>query len=377
MSTKYLKVMFDDISSANNDLKYKINEVNIDNNFNPKASSPKDMGGFNFSTEDKIFRWLVRGDTLYDVIIPEDAVVINVPSETAPNGVFRTNKINLTNKRKITDEVAMYFYKKSKLPEKSYYKALAGIMVRGYKNTCLQLIRDKVNKDNIDLVLKEINDFVEPNMSKEDVNNHEVFYEVMDILKEIKSDLLICLNVDKSPYTKILSNDKFINLTGESGSGKSYYVRKYFNSSDYIVIDTDEVFSRYDKASGINKELGRWFRIKYDKLPDICEDFALIYKDILNYFNDSDKTIVIDSAQFRNLRTKEELSLLKGKIIIIRTCLDNCYYRCIERWKNKKNNNYSKEELENFKNKKLGIYRWYKSLNNFITNIDNYKISVK
>ena len=50
MSTKYLKVMFDDISSANNDLKYKINEVNIDNNFNPKASSPKDMGGFNFST---------------------------------------------------------------------------------------------------------------------------------------------------------------------------------------------------------------------------------------------------------------------------------------------------------------------------------------
>ncbi len=30
------------------------------------------MGGFNFSTEDKILRWLVRGDTLYDVIIPED-----------------------------------------------------------------------------------------------------------------------------------------------------------------------------------------------------------------------------------------------------------------------------------------------------------------
>ena len=186
MSTKYLKVMFDDISSANNDLKYKINEVNIDNNFNPKASSPKDMGGFNFSTEDKIFRWLVRGDTLYDVIIPEDAVVINVPSETAPNGVFRTNKINLTNKRKITDEVAMYFYKKSKLPEKSYYKALAGIMVRGYKNTCLQLIRDKVNKDNIDLVLKEINDFVGPNMSKEKDNSHKVFYEVMDVLNKIK-----------------------------------------------------------------------------------------------------------------------------------------------------------------------------------------------
>lgn len=68
MSIKYLKVMFDDISGANNDLKYKINEVNIASNFNPNASSPKDMVGFNFSTEDKIFRWLVRGDALYDVI---------------------------------------------------------------------------------------------------------------------------------------------------------------------------------------------------------------------------------------------------------------------------------------------------------------------
>ena len=186
MSTKYLKVMFDDISGADSNLKYKINEVNIDNNFNPNANNPKDMGGFNFSTEDKIFRWLVRGDTLYDVIIKEDAIVINVPSESSPNDVFRTNKIILTNKRKMTDEIALYLYKKSKLPEKSYYKALAGIMVRGYKNTCLQLIRDRVNKSNIDLVLKEINDFVGTDMIKEKDNSHKVFYEVIDILNEIK-----------------------------------------------------------------------------------------------------------------------------------------------------------------------------------------------
>ena len=186
MSAKYLKVMFDDVSGANDNLKYKLDEVNIAKNFNPNANNPKEMGGFNFSTEDKIFRWLVRGDTLYDVIISEDAEIINVSSNSAPNGVFRTNKIILTNKRKMTDEMAMYFYKKSNLPEKSYYKALAGIMVRGYKNTCLQLIRDKVNKDNIDLVLKEINDFVGPNMSKEKDNSHKVFYEVMDVLNKIK-----------------------------------------------------------------------------------------------------------------------------------------------------------------------------------------------
>ena len=185
MSIKYLKVIFDDVSGANDNLKYKIDEVNIAKNFNHNANNPKEMGGFNFSTEDKIFRWLVRGDTLYDVIIPENAEIINVPSKSAPNGVFRTNKIILTNKREMTDEMAVYFYKKSNLKEKSYYKALAGIMVRGYKNTCLQLIRDKVNKVNIDFVLKEINDFVGPNMNKENETRPKVYYEVMDVLNKI------------------------------------------------------------------------------------------------------------------------------------------------------------------------------------------------
>ena len=69
------------------------------------------MGGFNFSTEDKILRWLVRGDTIYDIIIPDDAEVIDVESISAPHGVFRTNKIIVTNPRILTDELAMYYYK--------------------------------------------------------------------------------------------------------------------------------------------------------------------------------------------------------------------------------------------------------------------------
>ena len=60
------------------------------------------------------------------------------------------------------------------------------MILRGYKNTCLQLIRDRVNKSNIDLVLKEINDFVGTGISKEKDNTHKVFYEVMDILNKIK-----------------------------------------------------------------------------------------------------------------------------------------------------------------------------------------------
>ncbi len=184
---KYLKVMFGKSSSANNNLAYKIDEINISNNWNPIAENPKDMGGFNFSTEDKILRWLIRGDTLYDVEIPEDAEVIDCPSKSAPHGVFRSNKIVLHNPRKITDEIALDLYKKSKLPEVSYYKSLAGCAIRGYKDTCLEIIKDKVNKNNIDIVLAEIDDFVSP-FKNDGINKKElqVYEEIMEILKKIK-----------------------------------------------------------------------------------------------------------------------------------------------------------------------------------------------
>lgn len=184
---KYLKVMFD---NKGVNFEYKINELNIADTWNPTASDPKDFGGFNFSTEDKILRWLVRGDTIYDVEIPEDAEIIDCPSESAPHGVFRSNKIILTNPRPMTDELAMNFYLKSDLPEKSYYKSLAGVAIRGYRNTSLKIIEDKVNKDNIDLVLSEIEDFVKPYQSSGTAENgNEVYNEVMNILNNIKKEV--------------------------------------------------------------------------------------------------------------------------------------------------------------------------------------------
>ena len=142
---KYLKVMFGSTSGANNSFIYKINEVNVANNWNPKSTDPKEMGGFNFSVEDKILRWLVRGDTIYDVSVPNDAEIIDCPSESAPHGVFRTNKIILSNPRKVTDEIACDLYLKSNLPEKSYFKSMAGCAVRGYINTAIQIFNDKIS----------------------------------------------------------------------------------------------------------------------------------------------------------------------------------------------------------------------------------------
>lgn len=184
---KYLKVMF---GNKGVNFEYKIDEVNIADTWNPNTYDPKEMGGFNFSIENKILRWLVRGDTIYDVEIPDDAEVIDCPSESAPHGVFRSNKIILTNPRPMTDELAMNFYLKSDLPEKSYYKSLAGVAIRGYRNTALKIIEDKVNKNNIDLVLSEIEDFVKPYQSSGTAENgNEVYNEVMNILNNIKKEV--------------------------------------------------------------------------------------------------------------------------------------------------------------------------------------------
>ena len=85
----------------------------------------------------------------------------------------------------MTDELAMNLYLKSGLPEKSYYKSLAGCMVRGYRNICLQIIKDKVNKGNIDLVLSEINDFTKP--YKQENNTNNLFNEIMNLLNNVKN----------------------------------------------------------------------------------------------------------------------------------------------------------------------------------------------
>ena len=218
--------------------------------------------------------------------------------------------------------------------------------------------------DNIDLALEEFNSSIKP--------WHEVDYDcynkVKEVLEEIKSPIDINLFIDKEPYIKKITKDKIINLTGQTGSGKSTYANEHYNDDEYLIIDTDDIFSeeRYSKTIGINKELGEYFRNKYEKLPNCGDDFDLIYTEILEYCKSYDKTIVIDCAQFHCIK---DINLLKGTLIVIRTSINTCYERTIERFKlNKKN--YTEEELNKYKERKKAIYKWYKYSNDFLEKID-------
>lgn len=101
------------------------------------------------------------------MIIPKDAEVISIKECATPGGVFRSNKIIVTNKRKVTDDMDFEYYKKTKIPESAFPKALCAVSLMNYKNTALSILKDKVNKDNIDFYIEEWNDF----MNKKDRNN--------------------------------------------------------------------------------------------------------------------------------------------------------------------------------------------------------------
>ena len=359
---KFMKVL-DGMSSHASGFSYEIDEVNVAENWNPKEKDAKAMGGFNFSTEDKILRWVLRGDTLYDVDVPIDAEVMEIESENAPHGVFRTNKIIVTNPRKLTNEIVMDLYLKSDLPLNSYYQCLSFLSLKGYVDVCRQIIIDKVSDRNIDEAYKVFSTFLE--LKEEDKT--EGYLEVEEMLQEIKNQELINVCVSREPLIKQLTDANIINVTGQSGAGKSYYVKERYNNDKYLVVDTDEIFSdnRFPNAEGINRELGEMFREKYVRLPDLCNDFDLIYNEILDYCKNIPKTLVIDCAQFHAVK---DINILEGKMVIIRTDLNTCYNRCIDRYI-KNNKDYTDEEIHAYRERKKKIFKWYKGSNEFIKRI--------
>ena len=226
-------------------------------------------------------------------------------------------------------------------------------------NNSIKFLSHNITQNNINTIYNEY--------KKLNINNN-TYKEILEYLEETNSDILINLFIDKKPYIKELSQDKIINITGQSGSGKTTYSNNYKNNNDYLVIDTDNIFSneRYNLTTGINKELGTYFRNKYNTLPNCGDDFDLIYQEIINYCSKYNKTIVIDCAQFHCVK---DINILKGTIVIVRTSINNCYKRCIKRYK-MLYPKYTKNELNTYKEKKKSIYKWYKYSNEFIKKID-------
>lgn len=349
---RYCMVLYKDKSTLDPSFHFKIGEVNV----------VKDGSYFYFSTENRIFSQINEGDTFYSVSVPDDALISTVPSKLCPKGILKTNQIILSNPVVIDDKLATHLYKISKLPKLSYYKLLASSALMGYRDTCYEIIKDKVRLSNIHNVIKEYSSYLKPGDTYlPSVSN--LYYEILGYLKEIEDYYLISRFVSKKPYYKELSDDKIINLTGESGSGKSYFVKYSLDKDKYLVVDTDRIFGKCDDLKDYEKGIKELFKdCDSNYLISSFDDF---YLKLLEYLKDESKTIIIDSAQFRNIK---DVSILKGQVVVMRTSISECFSRCIKRLK--ENNLDDSKNLDEYIEHKKKIFKWYHSLNDFILRVE-------
>ena len=177
--------------------------------------------------------------------------------------------------------------------------------------------------------------------------------------------MFITTTQNKPAYHKMITPDRIVNVTGETGSGKSSLCQIEFGDNErYLVIDTDKIFD----SSPTSPEIESLREVFKNKTKDmLMNDFDLFYKTLLAHFKNEKRILIIDSAQYRNIK---DVSLLKGDIIIMRTCVDTCFQRCVDRY-TQKNPHATEEEKRLYAQKKMGMYQWYHSLNKLIERVDN------
>lgn len=213
---KYLKWVFGTNVANKENEEFKINEEITADKWDPTNNDLNLKGGLNFTVEKCALRWMSRGDTLYEVEIPSDGEIYEVKNMKTPGGIFIANKIILKNPIPISSELLNHFYEVSDLPLNTYFECIGLLASRKYYDLALRIVKDKVTMENIDTAIKTFNNSIKP-WHKVD---YDCYNRVKEILEEIQSNVLINLFIDKEPYIKTLTDDKVINLTEQSGSGK-------------------------------------------------------------------------------------------------------------------------------------------------------------
>ena len=159
---QFYKVLVGTESSAAPGFHYNIDSITEAPFWIPEGDGPKESGGFSIATEKALIRWIFRGDTLYDVIIPDDADILYPKHHCVQGELARVNKLILTNPRPMTDELAMQFYKASHFTRKEYNKILAGCAICGYVHTCVAILKERIRIQDAQACLDCWERFIKP-----------------------------------------------------------------------------------------------------------------------------------------------------------------------------------------------------------------------
>ena len=133
----------------------------------------------------------------------------------------------------------------------------------------------------------------------------------------------IYLFKDREDYIKKISDDEIINVTGSVGSGKSTYGRKYRDNDEYIVIGYDSIFSDKDPYT-MNTEILELREILLNKYKGFKLDEVDCYDDIVMFIKKKKKKGIIEGGHIVKIN---DISKIKGTVVVKRTARFKCYYR--------------------------------------------------
>ena len=115
--------------------------------------------------------------------IPEDTEIILCDVE---KGVWRANKIIVTNPRIITNEMVIELYKKTTLSDAIVAQCLQTLLWKNRIEISKYIINDRVNKDNVDEFIREFENYTKKSKEFDYNDLGECSKIIYDMLRKIK-----------------------------------------------------------------------------------------------------------------------------------------------------------------------------------------------
>ena len=172
----------------------------------------------------------------------------------------------------------------------------------------------------------------------------------------MKKESKLYLFRDRSDYIKVITSDNIFNVTGEKGSGKSFFGNMK-DELDTIVVHLDPLFQPIG-----NKEHGDTLKVRKILIATFSDEISssnfekMYYKVIVNYLKEMKKESYIEGGSFLHF---EDVSSLQGTIIVKRTGVFKCFFRAVKR-------DYANEYFMNEEIKKHGKFAKITRLYNVI-----------
>lgn len=148
---------------------------------------------------------------------------------------------------------------------------------------------------------------------------------------------------DKTDYIKEITKDNIFNVTGEKGSGKSFFGNLKDSDDNCVVIHLDPVFEPLgSKEHDYSKEIRDLLIDRYGEVLKSNIDFEeKYYNIIIEYLKKKKKTGYIEGGSISEI---QNVSNLVGTVIVKRTGIFKCFFRTVKRDYN--NEYFMKQEIK-------------------------------